>query len=371
MNIQIEAKIIRDALSQIITVVDRKNPRAILTYSLFKISHSDLIIEATDLEVSTRLKIPCSSDESGEFCVNPKNLLDLIREMPDKLITFNLSSETKVLNISCDKINISLLVSETTEFPKLNFEEEESNLKINSHSFLNLINKTSHAISHDETRIFLNGIFLQTHNGSLRAVATNGYTFALIDTNDFEANTTILDNGVIIPRKGVSELKKILELYSDSNLIINLNESFIYITIEDKVSLAVRLIARDYVPYQTVIPSKTQFSFHADREQLLTAIKRVKIMANEKSNAIRFSLSNDELVVSANHPTLGEAKETISVDFNGESIDIGFNARYVLDSLSVFEKDEVNFEFNNELSPVLLKSQQLNEFLGIIMPLKL
>ncbi len=371
MNIQLEAKVLREALSQILTVVDRKNPRAILTYALLKIEPSEITLEATDLEVSTKLRIPCEATESGEFCVNPKNLFDLIREMPDKRLTLSLEDQTKVLKISCDKINISLLVSETNEFPKLNFEEENSNLKINSGTFLNLINKTSHAISHDETRIFLNGIYLQTMDGNLRAVATNGYTFALIETNDFEVETNILDSGIIIPKKGISELKKSLEQNADENIVVNVNESFIYVSVGNTLSLAIRLIARDYPPYQTVIPNKTSYSFHVDRDQLLTAIRRVKIMANEKSNAIRFSLSGDDLVISANHPTLGEAKESINVDFQGDPIEIGFNARYVLDSLSVFENEDVKFEFNNELSPVLLKSDQLNEFLGIIMPLKL
>lgn len=371
MNFEIEAKPLREALSQILTVVDRKNPRAILTYALFKLEHHQLILEATDLEVSTRINISTNSQESGEFCVNPKNLFDLIREMPDKPLVFKLEEETKVLKISCEAINISLLVSETIEFPKLNFESDTSNLRLNSRVFLNLINKTSHAISHDETRIFLNGIFFQNHEGSLRAVATNGYTFALIETDEFETTDDVLDNGVIIPKKGINELKKIFENNPESNISINVNESFFYVSIENETSLAIRLIARDYPPYQTVIPNKTSYSFHADRELLNNAIKRVKIMANEKSNAIKFSLSNDSLTISANHPTLGEAKETIPAEYQGDSIDIGFNARYVQDSLSVFESNEIKFEFNNELSPVLIKSQQISEFLGIIMPLKL
>lgn len=372
MNISIEAQILKQALSQILTVVDKRNPRVILTNCLFKVENNELFIEATDLEVSTRLKINSNINTSGQFCVNPKNLYDLVREMPDKNLEINVNFDTNSMSIICDQINITLLITPSDDFPKLNFTENDFNLEIQSKDFLNIINKTSHAISHDETRIMLNGIFFQHLNGNLRAVATNGYTFALVETEEFRSENQYLENGVIIPKKGITEIKKVLESNLDEIIKINLNDSFIYLNLENMISLSIRLIARDFPPYQTVIPNKTAYSLTVPKDLILNAIKRVKILANEKSNAIKFTIGSHQLTVSANHPSLGEATEKLEINYSDEPIQIGFNAKYMIDSLSVFEDtDEITFEFNNELSPVILKSYNMNQFLGIIMPLKL
>ena len=243
--------------------------------------------------------------------------------------------------------------------------------KLKATDVLYFINKIAHAISTDETRIFLNGIFLQQTENKLRAVATNGYTFALIESDRLDSPSDELGKGIIIPRKGVGELKKLAEQDRDSTLEISVDESFMYVSSSDQYQISIRLIARDYPPYQTVIPSETSYSMTVSRDHLLDAIRRIKVLANEKSNAIKFSMDKEKLTVSANHPSLGEATEKIDVDYTGKSINIGFNARYMMDSLSVLEDDDVTLEFNNELGPVIVKSQKLQEFLGIVMPLKL
>lgn len=161
------------------------------------------------------------------------------------------------------------------------------------------------------------------------------------------------------------------EQAADQTLNISINDSFLCASFNDQFQLSVRLVPRDYPPYQSVIPEATSATMIVSRKDLINTIKRVKVLSDEKSNSIKFSISENLLVVSANHPLLGEAKEKLDVNYAGNYMNIGFNARYMVDSLSVLDSDEIIFEFTNELGAVLVKSSEYPEFLGIIMPLKL
>lgn len=176
---------------------------------------------------------------------------------------------------------------------------------------------------------------------------------------------------LLFPRKGVYELKKIAESYPDKNLKISVDDSFIYINAEDTYWLSIRLIAREYPKYQAVIPSKTSYTMTADRGLFFDAIRRIKIMSNEKSNGVRVKLHDKEMEVTANHPSLGNAREIVPVNYEGKDMEIGFNAKYLIDTLSTFDDGEICLELNNELSPVVIKSANQPNYLGIIMPLKL
>jgi DNA polymerase-3 subunit beta len=176
---------------------------------------------------------------------------------------------------------------------------------------------------------------------------------------------------VIIPRKGISELKKIAEAYPEEEISISLDYSFMFGNALNEYFLSIRLIAREYPKYQTVIPSKTINRFVIDRNSVLNAVKRIKILSNEKTNGVKFSIKNNELIISTNHPSLGEAVEILPISYENKPTEIGFNAKYLIESLSVLNETDISFEFNNELSPVVIKADDLPEFLGIIMPLKL
>ena len=275
------------------------------------------------------------------------------------------------MKLNFGDIHYKLLIYNNEELPHLVFSKIENEFLIGSDKVMEIINKTSYAISNDETRLYLNGIFLQEIDSKLRAVATDGHRLSLIDSEISQPNIDTLVNGVIVPRKGVAELKKIAEAFPSNDLKISMDDSFMYISAEDKYYLSIRLIAREYPKYQAVIPNKTSFKMVADRNLFLDAVKRIKIMSNEKSNGVRMHIGNRELTLSANHPSLGDARETIQVNYDGDEMEIGFNAKYLMDSLATFDEGDVEFEINNELTPIILKSDKIPNYLGIIMPLKL
>jgi DNA polymerase-3 subunit beta len=370
MKLTIQSQILRDAINKVLSVVDKKNSRPILTNCLLKSQGNKLELIATDLEVSAKIILNAQIETEGSFCINSKNIADILRELPNDDVTLNVDNNN-LLNLTCKNINYSLLITSADEFPQLSFQNQTSEFRLKTKQIAHIINKTSHAISVDETRLYLNGIYLQMTDSKLRAVAIDGHRLALLDTHEFIGENKYLADGVIVPRKGISELKKIADTFPEEDVSISLDDSFMFVNARNEYYLSIRLIAREYPKYQTVIPSKTTNRFHIDRNAILNAVKRIKILSNEKTNGVKLNIQKNELIISTNHPALGQAIETLPITYDGKPTEIGFNAKYLIESLSVLNETDVTFEFNNELSPVVIKADDLPEFLGIIMPLKL
>lgn len=370
MKLIIPSQVLREAINKVLSVVDKKNSRPILTNCLLKTSGTKLELIATDLEVSAKIILPAKIEKEGSFCINSKNIAEILRELPNDDVVISVEN-SNMLNLSCKNINYSLLITSADEFPQLTFQNQTSEFRLKTKQISHIINKTSHAISTDETRLYLNGIYFQITDSKLRAVAIDGHRLALLDTHEFIGENKFLTDGVIIPRKGISELKKIAESYPEDDVSISLDDSFMFVNARNEYYLSIRLIAREYPKYQTVIPAKTTNRFHIDRNAIMNAVKRIKILSNEKTNGIKLNIQKNELVISTNHPALGQATESLPISYDGKATEIGFNAKYLIESLSVLNENDVTFEFNNELSPVVIKAEDIPEFLGIIMPLKL
>lgn len=372
MEFKVLVSDLRDAINKIVSVVDKKSTRPILTYAKISVQENQIEVSATDLEVAAKLKVNAHSNTNGEFCVNAKNLSEILQALrsENELITMSLEDESN-LNLTLNNVQYKLLVYKSDDFPHLAFGNIQNEFLISSKNILEIINKTSYAISNDETRLYLNGIFLQDTDGKLRAVSTDGHRLALLDTDVEINNIENLVNGIIVPKKGINELKKIAETYLENDLKISVDDSFMYVSAEDNYFLSIRLIAREYPKYQAVIPNKTTFTLTAEKELFLDAVKRIKIMANEKSNGVRAKLTENEIILSANHPSYGDAHETIPVRYDGKEMEIGFNARYLMDALSIIADNEIVMEINNELTPVIIRTDSMQNYLGMVMPLKL
>ena len=372
MQIEIHADEFRDALGKILTVVDKKISRPLLTNCLLKATPDNRMeIQATDLEVSAKVALNCNVEKPGQLCINTKNIFDIVRELPSANVSMSVDESDNLLKLSCQNVNYSLVTVSAQDYPVLTFTNEANSFDLSSEKVQFLISKISHAISHDETRLFLNGIFLQSSDSALRAVAVDGYRLALVDIVDFPTSSGPLVDGIIIPEKGVYELKKLADSFPDKEIKLSVDDSFIYASAADSYFLSVRLIAREFPKYQAHIPNKTAYSFTIDKNQFLDAVKRIRILANEKTNGVKIFIDSEELQISANHAVYGDAVEKLAIDYTGESLGIGFNAKYLMDTISVLPDGPIVFEFNNELSPILVKSDDMQEFLGIIMPLKL
>jgi DNA polymerase-3 subunit beta len=372
MKAIVSSDLLKSDLNKILSIVDKKSIRPILSYGLLEAKENAIEVTASNLEVSAKLVINANVEKSGAFCANIKNISDIVKELPSGELLLDASTQN-CLNINRTNIHYSLLVYNYDDFPHLTFSDQQNEIIIKSNDLLKLISKTSHAVSFDETRLYLNGIFFQKIGKRIRAVATDGHRLSLFETDPHEGLIDIdpLSSGIIIPKKGINELKKMAESFPHEDLKVSFDESFMYVNAGNRYFLSIHLMAREYPKYQAVIPNKTSYTLLADKRILYNALKRIKIMSNEKSNGVKVKLRNSNIMISANHPAFGEANEEIPVEYNGKEMEIGFNALYLLDSLATFNDGQIHMEINNELSPVVLKSENSPNYMNIIMPLKL
>jgi DNA polymerase-3 subunit beta len=232
-----------------------------------------------------------------------------------------------------------------------------------------MIERTIFSVSTDETRYSLNGVFIeQGEGGKVKMVATDGHRLAF---EERELGSLGLAKGVILPRKGLAELKKLLESGDDGAVSIGFRENM-GLVIKDKVELFMRLIDGDFPDYTKVIPKGNPNLAKIDRDELLQALRRVSILSSERYKGIKLEFSAGKISLSANNPDLGEAVEEIEAEYKGKPISIGFNARYLLDVLGVLgDEGEVEIELKDELSPSIIRKSGAEGYLYVLMPMRL
>jgi DNA polymerase-3 subunit beta len=369
MKIKVKSNLLSEAFKKISSVVDQKISRPILVNCLLKAEGQQIELQATDLEVSVKVIIEADIEKPGSICVNTKNFFEILKELPADDLYLEVTNQN-LLKIKCQNFDFSLMITHADEYPRLNFNTNSEPFELDSNEIMLMINKTIHAVSTDETRIFLTGIFLQVLNQKLRAVAIDGHRMALFDLKQIEKYPAPLKEGVIIPKKGINELRKMAETSQDKKIKIAIDDSFIYVSLGHQYLLNIRLISREYPKYQSVIPQKTQSHFVINRDSLLTTVKGIKPMSNDKTNGIKMKISNNQLILNTKSVN-GEATAPIPIEYSGKDMEIGFNVKYLIDTLQVLPQGPVQFDFNNDLSPTVIKSNNDAQFLGVIMPLKI
>jgi DNA polymerase-3 subunit beta len=360
------------ALNKISGIVDRKNTRPILNNCLFQSENDQLWIYATDLEVSAKIGIKIVSKQNFHFCVNLKQLSDILRELPKGEIKLEHDVQNNLLHITCNEANFSILTADVKEYPALTFEHAKFNMTLSSQEILKIVDKVSYAMSQDETRIFLNGVFIHQIENSLKAVAIDGHRLALVELVGHNYNDPILNNGILIPRKGISELKRIATDAANLGdpIICYIDSNFLTAVLRDD-EVSIRLITREYPKYQTVIPSKCNLVLKLNKESFLAAVKRVRLLSNEQTQGIKLQIKPGLLELTSSHSNLGKANEKLSVEYDGQETEISLNGRYLVDALNSVDKDTILIEFNNSQSPLVIKTKDDPTTLSIIMPLRL
>jgi DNA polymerase-3 subunit beta len=254
------------------------------------------------------------------------------------------------------------------EYPKLPKEDASNLVKISGPTLLEMIKKTSYAISNDETRYILNGVFFEPREGGkVRMVATDGHRLSLVEREmpgDFK-----LKSGVIIPRKGLFELKRLLDEAPDADCQLGFAENSALFK-KPGLSMVMRLIDGQFPEYQRVIPKEGEKQLLVSRARLGDALKRIALLSADKSNAVKVSLSENLLRITANNPDLGEAKDDLEVAYRGGSLTVGFNARYIQDVLAAMDTDEVAFELGDEHSPGVMHAPGDRSYTTVVMPMR-
>lgn len=353
-------------LQMVAGVVERRQTLPILSNVLLKVENGQVAITGTDLEVELVARISLDSSVDGEITVPARKLVDIFRELPDATnIDVELTGQKLV--IRCGRFRSSLATLAAADFPSVDRSEITAEISLPGIALKKLIDKTSFAMAQQDVRYFLNGMLLEVNESQIRAVATDGHRLALC-----AAETTSNQKAgqqVIVPRKGVIELQR---LVGDSvgDITITLGSNHLSAKTGD-YRLMTKLVDGKFPDYQRVIPRNGDKIVLADRLELRQALNRTAILSNEKFRGIRLALQAGNVLLSANNPEQEEAEETVSVDYKGEPLEVGFNVGYLLDVLGVLESDQVRLTLFDGNSSALLEDPGDDGSVYVVMPMKL
>ncbi|NJL26126.1 MAG: DNA polymerase III subunit beta [Calothrix sp. SM1_5_4] len=372
MKLSVEKNDLLNVIARAQNIVEKRNTMPILVNVLLEAKGHGLRGFATDLEVSLTDEIQANVKSTGRVAVNAKSLFEIIKELPDGSIDLE-RKENNWLKITQNRAVFNIVGISPEEYPVFPTFTTQEFVKIDSAVLAEMIEKTIYAVSTDETRYHLNGVYLEVRNeqeGAIyRMVATDGHRLSLIDRKIPDSTSRPVHQGVIIPRKGLHEIRKLLDNVEDSVEVAI--EGAQLIVRRGTTVLMVRLIEGKYPNYQQLIPQNLREHFLVQRDALLSSLKRVSLLSNAKSKGVTFAVTNGRMDITSNNPELGDAKEEIEVDYKGKDIKIGFNARYVLDVLSSMHEDVVRIELNDHLSPGILRPNDDAYYTCVVMPMRI
>jgi DNA polymerase-3 subunit beta len=374
MKFSIEKGEFQRGLGRIQSIVEKRNTMPILANALLEVSGKKdgaLELAATDLEVGIRSSHPCEVAKPGRLTVSARKLHEIVRELPEEKVHLEASSNA-YLTLRCARAEFTLAGTTAEEYPSLpNFAPKALAL-VPAAVLSEMIERTMYAASTDETRYNLNGVFVEriADTGKLRMVATDGHRLAYVDRALGDGFDSLAGAGVIIPRKGLAELKKLVDEEDADEIEIGF-EGNNGLARKGSVTLTMRLIEGEFPNYRQVIPADRGQQLSLPTELFTHALRRVALLSAERSRAVKLELSEGQMRLSSNNPDLGDAREEIDIDYAGETTSIAFNARYLLDAVSATRSKEIRFGFRDALSPAELSPGDDADALAVVMPMRL
>lgn len=372
MHFTVEKEVFLKALGRVQGIVEKRNTIPILSNVLIEGSDGEIHLTATDLEVGMKASYPATIKTPGKITVSAKKIHEIIKELPEKEISF-ISKENCWIEIRCGKSVFNIVGLSADEFPYFPKPEEEQFITLQSSVIREMIEKTFFSISTDETKYNLNGIYFKTTEENdqriLKMVATDGHRLAMIQREIKNNQIDHLQKGVIFPRKGIYELKKIAD-ESDTEIQLGFMDNNAVIK-KDKTVVVMRLVDGEFPDYNRVIPKNNDLTVRIVQDLFLHALRRMSILSSEKSRGVKIMLKNGLMEVSSSNPELGDAREDMEVDYEGPEVTIGFNARYLIDILQAQGGEQVLLQIKDNLSPGLLRTVGDDNYLAVVMPMRL
>jgi DNA polymerase-3 subunit beta len=368
MKITVERDKLLGALTHIQGLVERRNTVPILSNILLDVQGNELRIFATDMVIEVIQSLNCSVVNAGKTTISAHTIYDIIRKLPAGSQIEIVQGDTKdPIEIKSGKSNFKLPSISPEEFPMMDSEKMPFNFLIKSKDLSLLLDRTKFAMSAEETRHYLNGIYFHKDKGSLIAVATDGHRLAKFELNNLEQTGDI--PSIILPRKAVLEIRKLLEDY-DKQVSISLDENKICFSL-DTLKFSSKLVDGHFPDYSKVIPEGNKNILIINRESFSSIVDRISTVSTEQSQAIKFSLEKKILAVSASSPDSGSAVEQLAVDYDSEPITISFNAKYLLDITGNIREENIRLELATPSSPTLIRGEKDNSSVYVIMPMRI
>lgn len=348
------------------SIAERKSTMPMLSNTLLRaIGNDQLLVAATDLNVSVSAQLESNNASDGGITVAAKALHDIVNTLPGDELTFK-KAENNWAEISSGKVNYRLVGMPDRDFPKIPDHREVEFVEVDADVLRDMIDKTMFSISSDETRFHLNGVLFESDGTTARMVSTDGHRLSKVERA--LAGGPKLSAGIIIPKKGLTEMKRALDPVSGACQIA-VSMPYIFATARN-LTLAVKLIDAQFPPYEKVIPSSNDKTVDIDRGLLVDSLKRAQIMSSD-TRGVKLTVSPGHLEIASNNPEIGEVKEELEVGYDGEPVSIGFNPRYVTDLLAHIANPEVSLELAGELDPVIIRPKGDESYLGVVMPMRI
>ena len=368
MNLTIAKDQIIAGLQAVQNVVSSRTTLPILSNVLLRAEEGFVELTATDLDVTVACKVEAKVSKPGSTTVPVKKLFGIVRELNGGEIEIE-TDDKNLTSIRSGGSFFKIHGLAADEFPPLPQFKDDKKVSLTQETVKAMLKKTSFAVSTDESRYVLNGIFISLKDHKMTLVATDGRRLALVDE---EVDISEKSSGeFIVPAKAVNELNRLLQDKGDVELKFGENQASFALK-DDKgfsVLLVTKLIEGNYPNYRQVIPGEAKERIAMGREELVQALRRAEIMTSEKANSVRLTFGKNVLTITANSPEVGEARETMAINYKGKELAIAFNPRYLIDPLNALAEDEVFFELIDELSPGVLKIN--GPFLYVVMPMRL
>jgi len=372
MKVTVERAQLLKSLGHVHRVVERRNTIPILANILIRAERGKLALKATDLDLEVNESIAAEVSPGGSTTVPAHMLYDIVRKLPEgSQIILEASGERGVLTIRAGRSRFTLQTLPESDFPDLNAGDMTHSFRLPAADLKKMIDKTQFAISTEETRYYLNGIFLHTATSSgkaetLRAVATDGHRLAQFEI-PLPSGAKGMP-GVIVPRKTVGEVQRLIE-DSEAEISIELSTSKIRFTIGDVV-LTSKLIDGTFPDYGPVIPLGNSKILQVDKSEFEHAVDRVSTVSSERGRAVKLALTGGKLTLSVNNPDSGSATEELEVEYDSDPLDIGFNSRYLLDIASQIEGEVAVLKLADPGSPTLIQDKDGGRSLYVLMPMR-
>ena len=375
MEFKINSSDLLKALNHISGIVEVRHTLPILSNVIIQAKENELILSSTNLDVFCSDKIDAEVIDPGEISISAITFFEIIKRLPSgsEVIMSMLDDETD-MTIKCGRSKFSLSTIKTEDFPIISESDLTTSFVISAEEIIRLIDKTKFAISNEETRYYLNGIFLHKADRNsiqfLRAVATDGHRLAQYDIPLPQGAEDM--TGIIIPKKTIYELRKALD-DADGDINISLNDSKIKFSF-NRLKIISKVIDGTFPDYTKVIPENNDKKLKTKNLDLKNAIDRVSAIAiseEVKSKAIKLSVEQNKMKLSVESQSKGSANDEIDINYNGEIVDIGFNSRYLIDICNEVEGDEIDISLNDSISPAIILDQSDENLFFVLMPMRI
>ena len=368
MKFTIPKEQMMNGLQAVQNIVGSRTTLPILSNVLMRGEEGKLELTATDLDVSISCVVTVDMKKSGAFTVPVKKFFGIVRELTASELEVEVDEKNACkLRAGASYYKLNGLAAE--EFPPLPEFSEKMRIVLPQEKVKGMLRRTSFAVSTDETRYVLNGIFVSLKEHKLTFVSTDGRRLAL--TEEEVELTPENEAEFIIPTKAINELNRLLQANGEVEIKFTENQASFQLNDEkgSSVLLITKLVEGNYPNYKQVIPAEASERVALVREELLQALRRAEIMTSEKSNSVKLAFTKNNLTITANTPEVGEGRESLAINYKGKDLAIAFNPGYLMDPLKALDNDEVFLELTDELSPGVVKIN--GPFLYVIMPMRM